>query len=219
MTAPRRRTACRISPATGATRPTRRSSVPRNWRTRSSSRPRKPTAFVKSRDEALNGAGLRQTSTTTTRCGRARTTTKGVNSLRTSLVVDPPDGKIPPLDRGGRTAGGSRRRRRPLVAAPTADENRTLAERCITWGNDGPPMMPVGYNANLDILQGPGYVVVRNEMIHSRAPDSDRRASAPRREDPATGAATRAATGTATRSSSRRRTSTTRSRSGIRRRR
>ena len=47
-----------------------------------------------------------------------------------------------------------------------SNENRTLAERCITWGNDGPPMMPVGYNANLDILQGPGYLVVRNEMIH-----------------------------------------------------
>src|SRR6185369_2022613 len=46
-------------------------------------------------------------------------------------------------------------------------ENRTLAERCITWGNDGPPMLPVGYNANLDILQGPGYGVVRNEMVHS----------------------------------------------------
>ena len=46
-------------------------------------------------------------------------------------------------------------------------ENRTNAERCITWGNEGPPLMPVGYNANLDILQGPGYVVVRNEMIHS----------------------------------------------------
>ena len=65
-------------------------------------------------------------------------------------------------------------RRRPLppqAGSPDriADsyETRTLGERCITWGNDGPPMMPPGYNANLDILQGPGYVVVRNEMVHA----------------------------------------------------
>ena len=93
---------------------------------------------------------------------------KGVTSLRTSLVIDPPDGKIPPLVEAARNRAAG-----PVVgeaqASRRADsyENRTNAERCITWGNEGPPLMPVGYNANLDILQGPGYVVVRNEMIHS----------------------------------------------------
>jgi ribosomal protein L28 len=91
---------------------------------------------------------------------------KGLSSLRTSLVIDPPDGRIPAL-----TDEARRRALPPQAGAPDrrtdSYENRTLAERCITWGNDGPPIMPVGYNANLDILQGPGYVVVRTEMIHS----------------------------------------------------
>jgi hypothetical protein len=91
---------------------------------------------------------------------------KSVSTLRTSLIIDPPDGKLPPLTEEAR--------RRPLPPqAGSLDriadswETRTLGERCITWGNDGPPMTPPGYNANLDILQGPGYVVVRNEMVHA----------------------------------------------------
>jgi hypothetical protein len=91
---------------------------------------------------------------------------KGLSTLRTSLIVDPPDGRIPAL-----TDEASRRPVPPQ--AGTLDRrtdswfDRTLAERCISWGNDGPPIMPVGYNANLDILQGSGYVVVRTEMIHT----------------------------------------------------
>jgi hypothetical protein len=91
---------------------------------------------------------------------------KSVSSLRTSLIVDPPEGKLPPLTEEAR--------RRPQPPQPgSADrradsyETRTLAERCITWGNDGPPLQPPGYNANLDVFQGPGYVVVRNEMVHA----------------------------------------------------
>ena len=45
-------------------------------------------------------------------------------------------------------------------------ENRRLAERCILWANEGPPMLPVGYNSNLQIVQGPGYVAILQEMIH-----------------------------------------------------
>jgi hypothetical protein len=89
-----------------------------------------------------------------------------LSSLRTSLVIDPLDGRIPALTPEGR----SRVAAVPAIpAARRADgyHTRTLAERCITWGNDGPPLMPVGYNANLDILQGPGYVVVRTEMVHN----------------------------------------------------
>ena len=97
---------------------------------------------------------------------QAETYDKGLSSLRTSLVVDPPDGRIPALTPEAR----SRVAAVPAIPAERRADGyhtRTLAERCITWGNDGPPLMPVGYNANLDILQGPGYVVVRTEMIHS----------------------------------------------------
>jgi len=127
--------------------------------------PEEAEAFVKARDAAL----LAQPADNIhydDALWQGENYVKGVSSNRTSLVIDPPDGKIPPL-----TEAASRR---PVPPHPgsldrIADSwlTRTLAERCITWGNDGPPIMPVGYNNNLDILQGPGVVVVRNEMVHA----------------------------------------------------
>jgi len=90
---------------------------------------------------------------------------KSVTSLRTSLIVDPKDGRIPPLTPDGQKRAAERAGKRGNPA--DAIQNRTLAERCITWGNDSPPLMPVGYNANLQIVQGDGYVVIVTEMIHS----------------------------------------------------
>jgi hypothetical protein len=93
---------------------------------------------------------------------------KGLSSLRTSLVVDPPDGRIPPLT----TEAQSRQAeiaaaRRAAGGAYDSVQNRPLAERCIIWPHEGPPMLPVGYNSNLQFVQGPGYVVVIQEMIHN----------------------------------------------------
>src|SRR4029077_10248777 len=45
-------------------------------------------------------------------------------------------------------------------------EFRPLAERCYTWGNVGPPALAVGYNSNMEIRQGPGFVAIVQEMIH-----------------------------------------------------
>ncbi|HET7609447.1 MAG TPA: hypothetical protein VFL84_12275, partial [Gammaproteobacteria bacterium] len=71
-----------------------------------------------------------------------------VASRRTSLIVDPPNGRLPPL-----TAQGEDRlpRQRATQRATSADsaKSRSLGERCISWGNVGPPMMPPTYNANL----------------------------------------------------------------------
>ena len=88
---------------------------------------------------------------------------------QTSLVVDPPDGRIPPMTDEGkrRTAavpktwyydndGGG------PFAAPT---DLSAYDRCITRGVVG-SMLPVGYNAGNEIVQGPGVVALRNEMIH-----------------------------------------------------
>jgi len=128
--------------------------------------PEEAEAFVKSRDENFNNQAADDIHYDNA-LWQSENYKKGVNSLRTSLIVDPADGRIPPLAEAARNRPAG-----PVVGEGQnlrrADsyENRTLAERCITWGNDGPPMMPVGYNANLDILQGPGYVIVRNEMIH-----------------------------------------------------
>jgi len=88
-----------------------------------------------------------------------------VASGRTSLIVDPPDGKIPPL-----TAEAQKRQadRAAQTAAHAFDgpEYRPLAERCILWPTAGPPMLPGGYNNNYQIVQAPGYVTILVEMIH-----------------------------------------------------
>jgi hypothetical protein len=86
--------------------------------------------------------------------------TKVVETLRTSLVIDPPDGRIPRKDQGA-----------PLVPAgfgrpPEGPEDRSLPERCILWPTAGPPMMPSFYNNNYQIVQAPGYVLILVEMIH-----------------------------------------------------
>jgi hypothetical protein len=88
-----------------------------------------------------------------------------VKTLRTSLIVDPADGKLPALTADGerRAAGLAEQRRLHPADGP---ENRSLAERCILWGTAGPPMMPGPYNDNYQIFQAPGYVAIVVEMIH-----------------------------------------------------
>jgi hypothetical protein len=91
--------------------------------------------------------------------------TKVIPTRRTSLVVDPPDGRIPPLTPEARSRAEARAvaRRRSPADGP---EDRSLAERCILWPTAGPPMVPAGYNNNYQILQTPEYVVILIEMIH-----------------------------------------------------
>jgi hypothetical protein len=90
--------------------------------------------------------------------------TKVVGSKRTSLIVDPPDGRIPPLTPEGKQRADARAEvlRRP----PAGPEDRNLWERCILGGNAGPPMLPGPYNNNVQLFQTPGYVVILNEMIN-----------------------------------------------------
>jgi hypothetical protein len=89
-----------------------------------------------------------------------------VSNRRTSLIFDPPDGRIPPLTAKGKIlAAAQAEAARRRVAAESA-QARSLAERCISWGNEGPPMLGSTYNANLQILQNSGQVVVGHEIIH-----------------------------------------------------
>jgi hypothetical protein len=96
---------------------------------------------------------------------------KGLTSLRTSLVVDPPDGKVPPvLPEAQKRIDAAAAARR--VFDPTDYRSRGLTERCytsinLTWSHDGAPLLPEGYNSNLRILQAPGYVVIETEMVHN----------------------------------------------------
>ena len=86
---------------------------------------------------------------------------KGVSRRRTSLIVDPADGRVPSLTPEGRRLVAGLRR----GSADNA-ESRTLGERCISRGNEGPPMLGANYNANLQILQTGQAVAIRHEMIH-----------------------------------------------------
>ena len=90
-------------------------------------------------------------------------TTGLVTNLRTSLIVGP-TGRIPAM-----TATATKRTTDERNAARGHEfdgpENRGMAERCILWNFEGPPLMPGGYNPNLQIFQGPTEVVIRNEMM------------------------------------------------------
>ena len=96
-----------------------------------------------------------------------------VKTHRTSLIIDPPDGKIPPLVSEAQDRQGEvELRRRPLratggfEAGRGADSwfDRSLWERCITQGL--PRVSTVAYNSNIRIVQSPDRVVILYEMIH-----------------------------------------------------
>ena len=81
---------------------------------------------------------------------------------RTSLVVDPPDGRIPPLTAPARDRQAMlRAHRRDHPADSYAD--RPLSERCITYGV---PRLGAGYNSYYQIFQSPDHVVIYHEMNH-----------------------------------------------------
>ena len=85
-----------------------------------------------------------------------------VESRRTSLITDPPDGRIPPLTpQAGKKIADAREYNR--LHATDGPENRNLWERCLTRGL---PMLPGPYNNDFQIVQGPGYVAILHEMIH-----------------------------------------------------
>jgi hypothetical protein len=86
--------------------------------------------------------------------------------LRTSIVTDPTDGRIPPMTAAGQARTAARVKARQGAGAADSVQVRTLAERCISWGNVGPPMLPPTYNANFQIMQSPDIVVLRHEMMH-----------------------------------------------------
>jgi hypothetical protein len=101
--------------------------------------------------------------------------TNVVADRRTSLIVDPPDGRLPALVPSAKRQVGSlledldlQRPIRVLDAGTRADgpEDRGLAERCIVGFNAGPPMMPSAYNNHMLLIQNSDYVVILNEMVH-----------------------------------------------------
>jgi hypothetical protein len=85
---------------------------------------------------------------------------------RTSLIVDPPDGRRPPRTESSQIAARERAtaRREHMY---DSYENRSSADRCLMGFNAGPPMVSATYNNNVMIFQAPGYVAILNEMVHN----------------------------------------------------
>ncbi len=103
------------------------------------------------------------------------TGTNVIEDRRTSLIVDPIDGKIPALVQGAVEQIGSAFedvpsprpiRYRAGGAGADGPEDRGLGERCLLGFNSGPPMIPSAYNNNMQLFQTEDHVVILNEMVH-----------------------------------------------------
>jgi len=95
---------------------------------------------------------------------------KIIGTKRTSLIIDPPDGRIPPLTppaqrKQDADAANAREEQLGRVRADTP-QSRSLADRCILGFNAGPPMTPGAYNNHVQIAQAPGYITLVVEMVH-----------------------------------------------------
>ena len=119
---------------------------------------------------------------------------KGLSTRRTSLVTDPPDGRIPPLtpEAAERLAAEAEARRLP--SAFDSHETRPFPERCIVWAHEGPPNLPPAYNDIHQFFQTPDYVVLFTELntnppriIPSTGARTSRRRSVISRAIPAAG--------------------------------
>ncbi len=84
---------------------------------------------------------------------------------RTSLIVDPPDGKVPSVIQAARTRNSAALRN---FNSTNSVKDRPMSERCLVGfgSTSGPPMLPVLYNNNYQIVETPGYVIIVVEMIH-----------------------------------------------------
>ena len=90
-----------------------------------------------------------------------------LDDRRTSLITDPPNGRIPELTEAAQQRNAERRE---LARLAEGIEVRPLAERCIMGFNSGPPMIPSAYNNNVQIVQTDDYFLIHNEMVHNVRP-------------------------------------------------
>ena len=102
-----------------------------------------------------------------TQFGLDRSESTHVSSVRTSMIIDPSDGRLPPVTPEGQKRQAERAAERRRMGATTDQvQNMPIGTRCIIMAGSGPPMMPAGYNNNYQIVQGQGYVMILTEMIH-----------------------------------------------------
>src|SRR5207247_7561528 len=86
-----------------------------------------------------------------------------VKTLRTSIITDPPDGRIPALTPA---AAAVKRRRVDAMKNAASAQDTGLQDQCLAFVTAGPPMLPYSYNSNYQIVQTRDAFVVHAEMIH-----------------------------------------------------
>jgi len=84
---------------------------------------------------------------------------------RTSIITDPPDGKLPPMTQEAQKEFAAAQEHHKLHPHD-GPEDLTTIERCITWITSGPPMLPSFYNNNYQIVQTHDHVMIMTEMVH-----------------------------------------------------
>ena len=94
------------------------------------------------------------------------TGTKPIETRRTSLVVDPTNGRLPELSPSGQERADARRE---YLGEHGADSytDRNTSDRCIVGFNAGPPITPLAYNQNMQLFQTRDHVVIYTEMVHT----------------------------------------------------
>src|SRR2546426_9875845 len=116
-----------------------------------------------------------------TQFGLDRNQSKHSVNLRTSMITDPSDGRLPPLTAEGQKRAAERAEAAKLVGRWDSAQSNDLDDQCIIFLGAGPPMLPAGYNSNYQIVQSPGYVMILFEMAHDvRVIPTDNRPHAPR---------------------------------------
>lgn len=87
-------------------------------------------------------------------------------NLRTSLIVDPPNGRLPAVNAEGQQRAADLAGERESIGRWDSAEANQLDDRCVIMRGAGPPMMNAGYNSNYQIVQNRDYVMILVEMIH-----------------------------------------------------
>jgi hypothetical protein len=125
-----------------------------------------------------------------TQFGLGRSQGTYARSLRTSLITDPTDGRIPPLTPSGQQRLADRneaRKRRNINCSASSTQTAAMTPpRTTRWtiaassqGHAGPPMASAGYNGTYQIIQSPGHVMILGREQPCRSHDSHRREAGP----------------------------------------
>ncbi|MEO8260592.1 MAG: hypothetical protein ABI868_24825 [Acidobacteriota bacterium] len=98
--------------------------------------------------------------------GLDRSQSSFARNLRTSLIVNPENGKLPLLTEEGKKRAAESAAAARRVGRWDSAESNQLDDRCLIMAGAGPPMLDAAYNSNYHIVQGVGHVMILTEMIH-----------------------------------------------------